>query len=71
MAREKALALEKVTINLFLGDRETLQDFHSADGWSVAVRDLVHKKCKAYRERDSQEVQRKLKIKIPIGDLKL
>ncbi len=56
MARESGVALEKVTMNLFAGDKDTLTSFHPAKGWSVAAREVLHIYCERLRERDSQEV---------------
>ena len=49
--------LQKVTLNLVVGDKETLADFHPAMGWSVAARRIIHNYCAKLRERDSQEVR--------------
>lgn len=57
MPRESGTALEKVTINLYDGDKDTLSSFYSTMGWSVAARRIIHKYCEVLRERDSQEVQ--------------
>ena len=48
--------LEKVTLNLFKGDKKTLQEFFPAKGWSVAAREFIYNVCQRLRERDSKEV---------------
>ena len=66
--------LEKVTLNLFLGDKATLEAFFPAKGWSVAARELINNICRRLRESDSQEVlggAEPLDIEIPLEDLKL
>lgn len=67
MAKKSGRKLEKVTFNLFAGDKETLIDFFSAVGWSVAARIILHKFCKKLRELDSQKIgsPSELKIEIP------
>lgn len=60
MPREAGIDLEKVTLNIIAGDKETLADYYPALGWSVAARRIVHKHCKILREKDSQEVQASL-----------
>lgn len=66
--------LKKVTLNLFAGDKETLQSFFPAKGWSVAARELLNNICRRLRESDSQEVlggAEPLDIEIPLEDLNL
>lgn len=63
--------LEKVTLNLFEGDKATLEAFFPAKGWSVAARELLNKVCKRLRESDSQEVLEPFQIEIPLEDLDL
>ncbi len=48
--------LQKVTLNLFEGDKDTLEAFFPAKGWSVAARELLNQVCVRLRESDSQEV---------------
>ena len=48
--------LEKVTLNIFKGDKEVIQKFYPALGWSVASREVIHNFCQSLREKDSQEV---------------
>ena len=48
--------IEKVTLNLYQGDKETIQKFYSTMGWSVAAREVIHNFCNGLREKDSQEV---------------
>ncbi len=57
MPRESGVDLEKVTFNLYNGDKDTLCSFYSTMGWSVAARRIIHKYCEVLREKDSQEVQ--------------
>ena len=57
MTRELGIPLQKVTLNLQDGDKDTLISFYTAKGWSVAVRDIVHNHCVWLREKDSQEIQ--------------
>ncbi len=66
--------LEKVTLNLFAGDKDTLQSFFPAKGYSVALRELINNICRRLRESDSQEVLggvEPLDVEIPLEDLKL
>lgn len=56
MPPKSRLPLEKVTLNLVAGDKETLELFHPAKGWSVGARGYIHDICKQLREMDSQEV---------------
>ncbi len=57
MTREIGIPLQKVTLNLQAGDKDTLISFHTAKGWSVAAREIIHKYCERLREKDSQEIQ--------------
>ena len=62
------IPLEKVTINLVEGDKETLGAFYHELGWSVAAREIIHIHCSKLRELESQEVQPKaieMEIEIP------
>ncbi len=64
--------LDKVTLNIIRGDKEVLESFFPAKGWSVAVRELIHNICERLRESDSQEVlsnSNPLDIEIPLEDL--
>lgn len=45
--------LEKVTLNLYQGDRETLQSFYPRTPWSVVVREAIHDLCKRLRTRET------------------
>ena len=56
MPKPKGALLEKVTLNLYAGDKETLRKFWHAKGWSVAAREIIHNACKRLEELDSQEV---------------
>lgn len=42
--------LEKVTLNIYTGDKETLATFYSPLGWSVAARELISEHCKSLRK---------------------
>ena len=56
MPPKTKIPLEKVTLNLFLGDKATLEAFFPAKGWSVAAREVIHNSCLRLRESDFQEV---------------
>ena len=60
MAREIGIPLQKVTMNLQVGDKETLISFYTAKGWSVAARDIIHIHCEWLREKDSQDIQKSI-----------
>ncbi len=69
MARETGIPLQKVTLNLQAGDKETLTSFYTVKGWSVAAREIIHNHCEWLREKDSQEIQTSidsLDIKLPL-----
>ena len=57
MAKKSEVPLQKVTLNLELGDKDTLTTFHPVKGWSVAAREVIHRYCDILRERDSQDIQ--------------
>ena len=66
--------LEKVTLNIVKGDKDVLESFFPAKGWSVAARELLHRVCDRLRESDSQEVLSNSNlsdIEIPVEDLDL
>ncbi len=68
MPRESGVDLEKVTFNIYAGDKDILASYYSVMGWSVAARKILHKHCEVLREKDSQEVQigiEDLDIKLP------
>ena len=68
MARRRQEPLEKVTLNITEGDKETLANFYPALGWSVAARIILNKACNRLRELESQEVvadTAALDIKLP------
>lgn len=48
--RKSKEELEKVTLNITKGDKETLATFHSTIGWSVAARALINKYCEWLRK---------------------
>lgn len=53
MAKSKD-PLEKVTLNLVEGDKDTLAAFHPDLGWSVALRQVVHNYCTMLREEEEK-----------------
>jgi len=57
--------LEKVTLNIFTGDKDTLIDFFPASGWSVAARHIIHNHCKKLREKASKMKTENLTIELP------
>ena len=57
MSRQKSVPLEKVTLNLEAGDRETLIKFYPQVGWSVVVRHIIKKYCARLNELESQQSQ--------------
>ena len=58
--RPKGVPLQKVTLNLLAGDKDTLCSFYTAKGWTVAARDIIHDHCVWLREKDSQEIQKSI-----------
>ena len=50
MPKSKKEDLEKVTLNIVKGDKETLATFHANLGWSVAARILIRDYCQYLRE---------------------
>jgi len=73
MSREAGVPLEKVTLNLVQGDKEILQTYFSATGWTVQARNIINNYCNALRERDSQEIQStltELNIELPEMEIK-
>ena len=56
MPKSEKVPLEKVTLNLVEGDKETLASFYPVAGWSVAARGFINLVCKNLRELDSQQV---------------
>ena len=58
--------LEKVTLNLFKGDKDTLVAFHPTAGWSVAARDIINKYCNQLREQEEEQLElREVTVKVP------
>lgn len=55
MSRQKSVPLEKVTLNLEEGDRETLIKFYPHVGWSVAARRIIKIHCAHLNELESQQ----------------
>ena len=69
MPRVKKEELQKVTLNLSMGDRDTLSQFFPTVGWSVAARRIIHRACRRLKESDSQSEPTGGKIDISIGDI--
>lgn len=66
MPDKKNDLLEKVTLNLFLGDKDTLAAFHSDLGWSVAAREVIHKYCTILRaEEEKSLTPERVEIEVP------
>lgn len=62
--------LEKVTINIFIGDKETLADFFPASGWSVAARHIINNYCNELRKKTAKiETTPISDLEIKIGDV--
>lgn len=61
--------LEKVTLNIVKGDKETLGTFYAKLGWSVAARELIHKHCNELRKaaEDDGLEDSNLMVTIPGG----
>lgn len=56
MGRRKEDNLEKVTLNIEKGTRETLAKFFPTLGWSVAARKILDQSCRRLNERASQNI---------------
>lgn len=69
MPRVKKEELQKVTLNLTMGDRDVLSKFFPAVGWSVAARRIINRACRRLQESESQSAPRGEKIDINIGDI--
>ena len=69
MPRVKKEELQKVTLNLSMGDKDTLSQFFPAVGWSVAARRIINRACRRLQESDSQSEPTGGKIDINIGDI--
>jgi len=69
MPRIKKEELQKVTLNLSMGDRDTLSKFFPAVGWSVAARRIINRACRRLQESDSQTAPTGGSIDINIGDI--
>jgi hypothetical protein len=55
MSRKAERPLVKRTLNLFADDVETLEKFFAKSGWSVGARAIIHKTCKALREKENAQ----------------
>lgn len=69
MPRVKQEELEKVTLNLTAGDRETLGRFFPAVGWSVAARKIINRTCRRLEENESQSSNGGGSFDISIGNI--
>ena len=72
MPRPSEVPLEKVTLNLMEGDKDTLESFYPVTGWTVAARIIINGFCRRLREQDSQEVlaeSEALRVEIPKDSL--
>lgn len=56
---------DKVTLNLEVGDKDTLAAFYPHLGWSVAVRRLVNNFCNKLRESDKEIAKNSIEVEIP------
>jgi len=71
MPRPAKSPLQKVTLNLIEGDRDILNNFFPAQGWSVAARAIINRACRTLLERESQSrSERGLDIIIPLDDIR-
>ena len=66
MPRKKIETLEKVTLNINRGDKDTLAAFYPKLGWSVAAREIILRHCKQLREAENAELKQ-----AEIGDIKV
>ena len=48
--------LEKVTLNLAKGDKDTLAAFHPDLGWSVAAREVIKRYCNILRSEEEKNL---------------
>lgn len=48
--------LEKVTLNLHEGDKDTLAAFHPDLGWSVAARRVIRNYCATLRDEEEKTI---------------
>lgn len=70
MPRPVKAPLQKVTLNLIEGDRDILNNFFPAQGWSVAARAIINRFCRALLERESQsQSDQKLDVSIPLDNI--
>ncbi len=69
MPRVKKEELQKVTLNLSMGDKDILSQFFPAVGWSVAARRIINRACRRLQESESQSESTGGKIDITIGDI--
>lgn len=65
MPKKAERSLEKVTLNLYEGDKETLAAFYPKLGWSVATRWLIHQFCNRLREENDNLEYNPVEIVIP------
>lgn len=57
--------LEKVTLNIVAGDKETLASFYPTIGWGVAARQILNNFCEQLR-REGESVERKeITVSVP------
>lgn len=54
MAKPQNNQLEKVSIRIFVGDREELERFYPALGYNKVVRFLIHKHVKKLQEQENK-----------------
>lgn len=68
MSRVAEAPLEKVTLNIVEGDKETLQRFYHSMGWSVAARRILNDYCEQLRKLANHE-GKALSVKIDLSRL--
>lgn len=54
MPKKLEIPPEKVTLNLFEGDKQILQDRYGKLGWSPVVRQLVRNHCRKLLEKEAR-----------------
>ncbi len=69
MPRVKQEELQKVTLNLSLGDKEILSRFFPTVGWSVAARKIINRTCRRLEENESQTTDKVGLIDISIENI--
>lgn len=67
MPRISEEPLQKVTLNLVDGDKETLASFYPNLGWSVAARKIIKRYCDGLR-REGEGIERRT-VEISVPDL--